>query len=166
MAEVRRTRDEQWQALRQVRLAALTDSPHAFASTLAREQAFDDDEWRRRASGTCWLAWDGDRPVGTAALVPDDVAEDALQIVGMWVEPAARGTGVAAALVEAACVHAAVLGAPEVCLWVAEGNERACRAYARWGFTSTGERQPLPSDPSRTEARMRRPLGPGALLSH
>ena len=158
VVEVRRTSGEQWRVLRQVRLAALVDSPRSFASTLAREQAFDDAEWRRRADGACWLAWQGGRPVGTVALVPDDVSEDALQVVGMWVEATVRGTGAAAALVEAACEHARATGTSEVCLWVADGNERARRAYERWGFVATGERQPLPGDPSRTEDRMRRRL--------
>jgi len=158
VVEVRRTTGGQWQELRQVRLQALTDSPRAFASTLAREQAFDEAEWRRRADGTCWLAWDDERVVGTAGLVPDDVSPSALQLVGMWVAPAVRGNGAAAALVEAACAFARTAGVPEVCLWVADGNERARRSYARWGFVATGERQPLPGDPARTEDRMRRLL--------
>lgn len=160
VVEVRRTSPEQWQVLRRVRLAALTESPRAFASTLDEEQAFDEAEWRRRAGGTCWLAWDGERPVGTVALVPDDVSAGALQLVGMWVDPAVRGSGAAGALVEAACAHARGAGAVEVCLWVADGNERARRAYERWGFAATGERQPLPGDALRTEDRMRRVLDP------
>lgn len=161
MVEVRRTSAEQWEVLRSVRLAALADAPRAFTSTLAREQALTEADWRRRAGGTCWLAWDGDRAVGTVALVPDDVSDSALQLVGMWVEPAVRGRGAAAALVEAACACARALGAAEACLWVADGNDRARRAYERWGFAATGERQPLPGDPTRTEDRMRRVLDRG-----
>jgi ribosomal protein S18 acetylase RimI-like enzyme len=43
-------------------------------------------------------------------------------------------------------------------LWVAEANEPARRLYERYGFTPTGECQPLPSDPAVPEIRMRRPL--------
>src|SRR5437764_13735273 len=61
---VRRAGPAEWAALRQVRLAALADSPAAFASTLKREQEFDEAEWRRRAEATpCFLAWDGPEPV-------------------------------------------------------------------------------------------------------
>jgi ribosomal protein S18 acetylase RimI-like enzyme len=43
-------------------------------------------------------------------------------------------------------------------LWVAEANEPARRLYERYGFTPTGDRQPLPSNPAVPEIRMRRPL--------
>ncbi len=38
-----------WTRLRTLRLAALAESPEMFGSTLAREQAFDETEWRARA---------------------------------------------------------------------------------------------------------------------
>jgi RimJ/RimL family protein N-acetyltransferase len=43
-------------------------------------------------------------------------------------------------------------------LWVTESNAPARRLYERCGFTPTGDRQPLPSDPSLPEIRMRRAL--------
>jgi hypothetical protein len=43
-------------------------------------------------------------------------------------------------------------------LWVTELNAPARRLYERCGFTPSGERQPLPSDPTLAEIRMRRPL--------
>ena len=162
MVEVRRTTAEQWRALKQLRLSALADSPAAFGSTLAREVALDDAEWQRRARGGSWLAWANGRPVGMVALVPDD-GSDGQQVVGMWVAPSSRRTGVGAALVEAACALASELGAGQVCLWVADGNEGARRAYEAYGFTATGERQPLPSDPSVGEERMCRALTAAAV---
>lgn len=44
-------------------------------------------------------------------------------------------------------------GARVLTLFVADGNDRARRLYERLGFRSTGERQPLPSDPARGEER-------------
>jgi ribosomal protein S18 acetylase RimI-like enzyme len=41
---------------------------------------------------------------------------------------------------------------------VTESNASARRLYERCGFSATGERQPLPSDPSLAEIRMRRDL--------
>jgi ribosomal protein S18 acetylase RimI-like enzyme len=43
-------------------------------------------------------------------------------------------------------------------LCVTESNASARELYERYGFTPTGERQPLPSDPSLPEMRMRRLL--------
>ena len=49
MALVRATTMTDWPALREIRLQALLDAPDAFASTYAREAAFGEDEWHRRA---------------------------------------------------------------------------------------------------------------------
>jgi ribosomal protein S18 acetylase RimI-like enzyme len=43
-------------------------------------------------------------------------------------------------------------------LWVTETNPHARALYERLGFTPTGERQPLPSDPSIGEIAMSRTL--------
>ena len=43
-------------------------------------------------------------------------------------------------------------------LWVTETNAPARALYERCGFTLTGERQPLPSDPSIGEVAMSRTL--------
>ena len=50
MVLVRATTITDWQALREIRLRALRDAPYAFGSTHAREAAFSDDEWHRRAT--------------------------------------------------------------------------------------------------------------------
>lgn len=45
---VRRFRADEWRAYRALRLRALADSPDAFGSTLEREAAFPDGDWRTR----------------------------------------------------------------------------------------------------------------------
>ena len=159
MTRIRRARPDDWAALREVRLRALADSPSVFASTLEREGAFDEAEWRRRiASGPWWMAVDGQRAVGLVAAFPED---DAMHLVAMWVEPDRRGTSTATDLADAVCSWAAEAGAGAVSLWVADGNERARRFYARLGFVPTGARQPLPSAPEVGEEQLRRRLTPG-----
>jgi ribosomal protein S18 acetylase RimI-like enzyme len=156
---VHRLGPDDWRDLRDVRLRALLDAPSAFASTHAREVAFDETQWRARiAGGPWWLARRNGVPVGLVAGYRTDDEHDIRHLVSMWVAPSARGTGVAAALAEAMCAWAAEDGARAVSLWVADGNERARRFYERLRFTGTGERQPLPSDPSVGEERMERRL--------
>jgi GNAT superfamily N-acetyltransferase len=157
--DVRRVGPDEWTELRDVRLRALADAPYAFASTHAREVAFDETEWRRRIDGgPWWLARVDGVPVGIVAcyLTSDD--GDVRHLVAMWIDPAHRGSGAAAALVEAVCRWAADDGGRVVSLWVADGDDRARRFYERLGFSGTGERQPLPSNPHIGEERLERAL--------
>ena len=150
---------DEWTLLRDVRLRALADAPYAFASTLAREVAFDETDWRRRIDGgPWWLARADDVPVGLVAghRTADD--GDVRHLVAMWVDPAHRGSPAATLLVEAVCAWAAADGGRVVSLWVADGNDRARRFYERLGFTGTGERQPLPSAPGVSEEHLERRL--------
>ena len=91
---VRATRGRDWKTVRDVRLAALAESPAMFGSTLARERLFDEPTWRTRTVHTA-VAWRGDAAVGIAGWrwTEPDVAAD---VVSMWVSPDARGTGAGA----------------------------------------------------------------------
>lgn len=55
----------------------------------------------------------------------------------VYVEPHARGEGVAAALVEAAAAWLAGRGVPRVLLWTATANAGAQRLFDRLGFRAT-----------------------------
>jgi GNAT superfamily N-acetyltransferase len=157
--EVRRIRPDDWQALRATRLAALTDSPSAFGSTIERELAFPDAEWQERASlgavnddRATFLALDGDDVVGIAGGFE---WEGTLDLVSMWTSPAVRRQGVGRRLVEAVLEWA---GDRDINLWVTRGNDPAHELYLDMGFVDTDEVQPLPSDPCKDELRMvRRP---------
>jgi RimJ/RimL family protein N-acetyltransferase len=143
-----------WRAYRDVRLAALIDSPRAFWVTYAEASQHTDDEWRERAAGPgpTWLALDEGRPVGTAGLwhAPAQAADE-VYLVGMWVATVARGTDVATRLVGAALTHAAASGWRRVLLDVAHENARARAFYVRLGFRATGEVGAMPWDSSVTE---------------
>ncbi len=159
--EVLRAEPADWETVKQVRLRALADAPHAFGSTLVRECRFDDQQWQRRIGGGNWfLARSQGRAVGVVATVVEQDSPDEHHLVAMWVEPAQRGTATASNLVEAVCRRARAAGASAVTLWVANGNPRARRFYERLGFHPTNERKPLPSAPEVSEERMRRRLPP------
>jgi ribosomal protein S18 acetylase RimI-like enzyme len=153
MQDLRLLTSDDWMALRDARLAALAEAPYAFSSTLAREQEFAEGTWRERAgSGRSFAAWDGDVIVGLASGFVED---GQWHLVGMWVSPKARGTGVADRLVTAVCELARQSGFTSVTLWVTEVNGRARAFYRRLGFAPTGGRQLVrPDEPDNWEEEL------------
>jgi GNAT superfamily N-acetyltransferase len=148
---VRRAGPEDWEQVRAMRLAALAESPTAFASSLAREQAYEDEDWREWTRGAAtFVAFHGDEPVGMAGVVPGDNADER-QLVAAWVHPDHRRTGVATALVAAVEQWAREHGAARLTLWVTTTNEPAQAVYRAKGFTPSGRSKPLPSNPALTE---------------
>ena len=101
MVLVRETVLADWQALRDIRLHALRDAPDAFGSTYAREAAFDETEWRQRASrdGSFIAFLPEVTPAGLAGGF--QAAPDTVELVAMFVRPQARGRGVGEALIDA-----------------------------------------------------------------
>ncbi len=164
---VRAYGSEDWRAYRSIRLAALEDAPHAFSSTLAREQAFAEADWRRRLDGgnLTLVAHLAGLPVGLAGGLRPGVYGDATEaaraaahLVQMWVHPSQRGRGVGEALVRGVIEWARDLGCPELRLWVIEANTPATALYARLGFTDTGARSTVRDDDPRVEVEMALPL--------
>lgn len=84
--------------------------------------------------------------------------EGGAELVSMWLAPAWRGTGVAAALIEAVADWARKSGFESLGLWVVEGNLRAERAYAKSGFERTGRAQPVREGEPPMELEMAREL--------
>jgi GNAT superfamily N-acetyltransferase len=124
--------------VRALRIAALTDVPHAFGSTLEREKARTPDDWRRWFSPGVTYVHVDENGVG-AGLVAGILDEERslAHLAAMWVHPAKRGQGVGDALV------AAVVGWAEdqnrrVRLHVVEDNAPAVALYERHGFRRTG----------------------------
>jgi GNAT superfamily N-acetyltransferase len=140
---IRRLAAADWAAFREIRLAALCDAPEAFGSTAADAEKLDDEEWRRRLEQRAvFLAEVLTQPVGLAAGIGGDRPGEA-ELISMWVVPARRGQGVGDRLVEAVLAWAVAEGFTSVGLWVAQGNARAERLYARHGFAATGRLQPM-----------------------
>jgi GNAT superfamily N-acetyltransferase len=162
MVLVRVVTVEDWHVLRDIRLAALREAPYAFGSTYAEQAAFTEQDWRGRAArGSMFFAYLPEvcttEPVGLAGGYTE--VPGTAELISMWVSPRARGRGAGEALIARVaewardCTDAVTLH-----LWVTESNHPALRLYERCGFAPTGERQPLPSDPSLAEVAMSRPL--------
>lgn len=163
---VRRVRPDEANLLRRVRLAALADSPEAFSSTYELEAAFDDSVWSDRAlAGSAghdramFLAvagsyGSGSEPVGLAGGYHPDPAEPVVELISMWTSPTVRRTGAGRRLVAAVVEWAVAGGARSVGLWVVRGNRAAENLYRSMGFAETGEYEPYPHDPCKSETRM------------
>jgi RimJ/RimL family protein N-acetyltransferase len=124
------------EAYRALRLAGLRDHPHAFGADADEEAAWPIGDWLARLQhGSTFGAFVGDTLVGTAALViePGRKHRHRGLLVGMYVAPAARGTGAGRALVEA--VMSKARGQmEEVRLSVAIANAPAIALYLACGF--------------------------------
>jgi ribosomal protein S18 acetylase RimI-like enzyme len=154
--DVVRVDESNWHVYRDVRLAMLRDAPRAFWTTYEQAAARTDEEWRTLATGSdTWLALRDGRPMGSvASFRAPEQAEDESYLVGMWVDPAARGGGVGRALVRTVVDRARAQGRRRVVLEVAHENASAVALYERMGFVATGRTGAMPHDPSITEYEM------------
>ncbi len=156
-ATVRRATPDDRADYRALRLHSLTLAPDAYGSTLADEADQPDEWWGERLAGShTLLAEVAGAPVGIGSGIRDRHEIGSREIVGLWVEPDARGSGVAAAMIERLATWAQDAGAHAIALWVSDGNDGARRLYERLGFVATGERDVVRG--THMEERMRRPL--------
>jgi ribosomal protein S18 acetylase RimI-like enzyme len=157
---VRRPEPGETARLRDLRLRALRADPGAFAETYeeARDRPLDAwAAWAADASRIVLVAIEDERWVGMVAC---RLREHDAWLTALWVDPAARGTGLAKRLVDAVADWARAHGRATLDLSVTTNNAPASAFYERAGFAPTGRVRPLPADPSRTEVFLSRPLRP------
>lgn len=160
MIELRVLTPDDWRLWRELRLAALAEAPDAFSSRLADWQGEGDREerWRARlgipGSHDLVATLDG-LPAGMASGVPGD-DEGVVDLISMWIAPAARGRGVGDALVGEVVAWAGRVGARTVRLDVHDTNDAAAALYRRNGFRRSGRTK---VDDGALEHEMVRPLG-------
>jgi RimJ/RimL family protein N-acetyltransferase len=153
---------EEWPAVKELRLKALRDpaAPIAFLETHEAAVERPDEFWIRRAAGggdgqpqaQMFVAQAPDgRLTGSVTLFlegPDSplaAFDGAVQqrqghLVGVYVTPEQRGTGLIGQLIAAALEWAWGDGdLPRVRLFVHERNGRAAAAYRKAGFAYTGD---------------------------
>lgn len=144
MITIRQVRVDDWRLVKQIRLQALSEAPHAFVETLEDATSMSDEEWLDRTrmnaegeSSTCWLALVDDRLVGIAAGLRDLKAESPPALVSMWVAPDVRGQGLGRLLVEAVACWVRHSGASEMLAEITPENMKAAEFYFRLGFRHT-----------------------------
>ena len=89
-----------------------------------------------RSDRATFIAEDGARWIGCAtglAEDPDHLGHEPI-LVGMFVDPASRGKGIGAALVEAVAAWARTLPATALYLWVTASNRPAIALYDTCGI--------------------------------
>jgi len=138
---------DEWPRWRDTRIRMLRDDPTAFATRWEDAAAEHDETWRDwvgAATGErriLFAAEADERWLGVvAAFVRIDPRE--AQLMSMWVDPAARGQGIAEGLIRAVGQWASERGCERVFLFVQESNVRALSRYERAGFRPTGARRP------------------------
>jgi ribosomal protein S18 acetylase RimI-like enzyme len=160
---VRRVVEDDWAALRAVRLEMLADTPLAYLESVADAEARSEGEWRFRAhrgsAGSTHLALAAEpadapgRWVGYLACFVDAPGQG--HVVSVYVAQPHRGSGLATALLDGVRTWATEeAGLDRLHLFVHEHNARAAAFYRRYGFSATGYREPYEPDPSTSELEM------------
>ncbi|OAN41176.1 GNAT family N-acetyltransferase [Microbacterium sp. H83] len=153
---ITRARPEIWRRYRDLRLAALAESPEMFGSTWQREVDFDDEVWQTRASHPGAFLADID---GVDVAIGGVYETGGRWVInGVWVAPDQRGRGAVDAIVEACVGFVASRGAEVIHLGVIADNARGVAAYRRLGFVPDGRSETLAD--GRLEIMMSRPVGP------
>jgi ribosomal protein S18 acetylase RimI-like enzyme len=135
-ATVARLTESDWRTFAVIRLRALTDSLGQSDPQYRKEITFTAAQWRRRLRDHAqFAALLGDRPVGLIGAQQED--SDSVYLYSLWLDPAARGQGLARPLVAAAVAWARDQRVRTVTLRVAADNVAARGVYESLGFTAT-----------------------------
>jgi GNAT superfamily N-acetyltransferase len=113
--------------------------------------------WFAGLGGVLWVAEEAGAILGMVGVVPDEGG--AWEIRKMYVDRAARGTGLAQRLLAAAEAHAAARGAGELFLWTDTRFTRAHRFYEARSFVRDGPLRTLADLSNTIEYRYAKPLG-------
>lgn len=147
---IRRIEPEDSTIYRTLRLRSLLDSPDAFGSTWAGEEALPAEHWSGRLSAAAGSGKDcpliaelGGMPAGLVWAKVDADDPTLVNLFQMWVAPECRGRGIASLLLGTAVAWARRRGVRVVQLGVTCGDTPAARLYTRAGFVAHGAVEPL-----------------------
>lgn len=145
MISVRRICAGEGQLFRELRLAALNESPLAFSTSYESASQRSEESWREQADASAtgteratFIAFAAGSPVGIGAVYRDKDRRDEGEVLQVWVAPDFRGGEVARELLDAILGWCQENGIRKVSAAVTKGNDRAMRFYANHGFAATG----------------------------
>ncbi len=151
---------------RDLRLAALADSPDAFATTYESQVGRSEAEWKRMLDervadprSASFVAEIEGESAGMAFCQLDTTDRRVAHVYSFWVAPRFRRRGVGRALLASALVWIRTQGAQVAELSVNETSESAISLYAAAGFADTGRREPLREGSPQQRVVMRCTLG-------
>jgi GNAT superfamily N-acetyltransferase len=140
-SRVARLTESDWRVFAGVRLRALSDSLGENDPQYQQEAAFTAAQWRRRLRDHAqFAALIGNRTVGLIGAQLENA--ETVYLYSMWLDPTARGQGLARPLVAAAVDWARERGARTVTLRVAADNTVARGVYESVGFSLTQAESP------------------------
>jgi len=114
-------------------------------------------EFAISGAGRLWIAEEGERIVGSIAVV--DASDRVGQLRWFLLVPEARGTGLGKRLLEAALAYARERDFERLYLWSFSDLSDALRLYERAGFKATETKTSVVWGAERTEVRMDLDLG-------
>lgn len=142
MYQIRRLDLGDERVLQEIRLRALLDEPDAFGSSYERESEFVETDWQRRLAridaATFVCERDDKVAVGLVTGMIDENSAQIAWLTSMWVDPEARGSGVARLLIDEVISWSLTKNCALIHLDFTEGNGNAERAYEKSGFRRTG----------------------------
>jgi len=160
--DVREFESAEWRLYRELRLRALSESPWAFGSTLAREEVFADQWWIDRLTQGVdsetelpLLALKEDNPAGLCWGRIEPERPQFAQVYQVWVAPEARGCGAGGLFMKSVIAWAQRQRVEAIELTVTCGDTPARRLYERHGFLAFGEPVPLRPGSETLEQPMR-----------
>jgi len=126
--------------LRDIRLESLRENPEAFSADLEMEEAMTPQDWVARSKrGITFGGFRGDSLEGIVVFSQPQSRKTAHtgEVGAMYVRQAARGTGLADAMMTALIAHAGGK-VEQLRLGVNAENPRAVKFYERHGFRAVG----------------------------
>lgn len=132
--------------VRELRIAALTDSPDAFGALIDEVAHRSESLWRQQINDMpTFVATHNGVDSGLVRVAPDTSEARCCWLISMWVRPISRGSGIGDLLVQAALACAASQGYETMYLDVGVDNRSAICLYRRNGFEANGVRGALPA---------------------
>ena len=147
---------DQWQRAKDLRLASLRDSAHAFGGNLELESTLPESDWRTKFEKLSYLIATVDG-VDAAIMTVENLAGDfgaTAWVGGCWTSPDFRSKGLLRAMFAFVDLNAIERGWKRHGLGVWEDNYTAIAAYEKLGFVAMGDPQESTRVPGKHYQRM------------